>query len=134
MNRLMIDTNIYSSFKRKDARIMQILRKAEYIGVSAVVLGELMGGFQCGSKTERNMEELSEFLETPRVFVVEIDEETAGFYAGIYKNLRKKGKPIPSNDMWVAAAAMRQGTALLTLDDHFQAIEGLALQTIKTGD
>ncbi len=57
-----------------------------------------------------------------------MDEETAEFYAEIYRDLKKKGSPIPSNDMWVAASAMRHGLALLTFDEHFENIDGLILR------
>ena len=57
-----------------------------------------------------------------------IDEETAQFYAKIYWDLKRKGKPVPSNDMWVAASAMRHGLALFTFDDHFKNIDGLLLR------
>jgi predicted nucleic acid-binding protein len=57
-----------------------------------------------------------------------IDEETAEFYAKIYWGLKKKGNPIPSNDMWVAASAMRPGLSLFTFDEHFHLIDGLILK------
>ncbi|NTU42362.1 MAG: type II toxin-antitoxin system VapC family toxin [Nitrospirales bacterium] len=53
--------------------------------------------------------------------------QSAEFYALIYRDLKRKGKPIPSNDLWVAASAMRHGLALFTYDDHFSNIEGLIL-------
>jgi len=133
MKRILIDTNVYSAFKRNDAGVVPVLKKVEYIGVSVVVLGELIGGFQYGGRTQRNINELEQFLDSPRVFVIDVDEETAGFYAEIYKMLRKKGNPIPSNDMWVAASAMRHGLSLFTLDDHFNYINGLSLQHKETG-
>jgi predicted nucleic acid-binding protein len=56
-----------------------------------------------------------------------LDEDTAEFYAKIYWDLKKKGKPIPTNDMWVAASAMRHALSLFTFDDHFTFIDGLML-------
>ncbi len=131
--RILIDTNVYSAFKRNDAGVIAVLRKVEYIGVSVIVLGELIGGFQYGGRARKNIDELEQFLDSPRVYVIDVDEETAGFYADIYKMLRQKGKPVPSNDMWVAASAMRHGLSLFTLDDHFNHINGLSLQYRETG-
>lgn len=88
-----------------------------------------MGGFKGGSKEKKNSEELKEFIESPRVHLLQIDGETAEFYAKIYWDLKKKGNPIPSNDMWVAASAMRHGLSLFTLDEHFNSIKGLILKT-----
>ena len=65
---------------------------------------------------------------TIRVETVMIDEETSEFYAKIYWDLKRKGKPVPSNDMWVAASAMRHGLALFAFDDHFKNIDGLLLR------
>ncbi|MDR4504036.1 MAG: PIN domain-containing protein [Candidatus Scalindua sp.] len=83
----------------------------------------------CGDYLNRIGEELNLFLDSPRVHLIQIDEETAGFYAEIYWDLRRKGKPVPSNDMWVAASAMKHGLALFTFDEHFNNINVLLLKT-----
>jgi len=59
------------------------------------------------------------------VHLVPLEAETAEHYAAVYRQLRAKGKPIPSNDMWIAASARGHGLVLLTRDAHFQEIEGL---------
>jgi len=128
MKRILIDTNAYAAFKRDDPAAVSILKTVEYIGINIVVLGELLSGFKGGSKEAKNKKELEQFLDSPRVDIVQMDEETAEFYAEIYRDLKKKGSPIPSNDMWVAASAMRHGLALLTFDEHFENIDGLILR------
>lgn len=134
MKRIAIDTNIYSNFKRfGSSHLLLPLRAAEYIGISVVVIGELLGGFKCGGRAQKNLDDLDQFLESPRVFVNDIDQETAAFYSDIYKRLRDKGKPVPSNDMWIAASAMQNGLALLTLDDHFEWMDGLSLIRLPKG-
>ena len=127
MNRILIDTNAYAAFKRNDLGTLDVMRSAEYIGVNTVVLGELYSGFKGGSREGRNRKELAQFLDSPRVETVVFDEETAEFYAKIFWDLRKKGKPVPGNDLWVAASAMRHGLALFTYDNHFRDIDGLLL-------
>ncbi len=127
MKRIMIDTNIYTSFKRNDAFVPEILRRAEFIGIPIVVLGELFCGFKGGSKEHKNREELEQFLDSPRVHIIQMDEETADFYANIFWDLKKKGTPIPTNDIWVAASTMRYGVHLFTHDRHFKNIDGLLL-------
>jgi len=98
MKKIMIDTNIYTSFKRNDTFLVEILRRAEFIGISIVVLGELLCGFKGGSKEHKNREELEQFLDSPRVHIIQMDEETAEYYAKIFWNLKRKGTPIPTND------------------------------------
>jgi len=61
------------------------------------------------------------------VIVYPIDEGTAEFYAQILYNLRQIGKPVPTNDIWIAAAAFQNGLRLFTRDSHFQSIAGLYL-------
>ena len=127
MKRIMIDTNCYAAFKRNQPVAMDAFKTFEYIGISVIALGEILSGFKGGSKETMNREELEQFLDTPRVHVMQIDEETAEFFANIYWDLKKKGKPIPTNDIWIAASAMRHGLALFTFDNHFNNIRGLLL-------
>ena len=130
MKRILIDTNIYAAFKRNELIAIEVLRRVEYIGINIIVLGEILGGFKGGNKEAENKKELNQFLDSQRVYILEIDEETAEFYAKIYWDLKKKGNPIPTNDMWVAASAMRHGLSLFTYDEHFNNINGLILQNI----
>jgi predicted nucleic acid-binding protein len=127
MKRILMDTNAYAAFKKNDPVAVNVVRTVEYIGVNTVVLGELLSGFKGGNKEARNKKELEEFLDSPRVNVISVDEETAEFYARIFWDLKKKGKPVPSNDLWVASSAMRHGLALFTYDEHFDNIDGLIL-------
>lgn len=128
MRRIIIDTNVYVAFKRSVRNVVKLLRGVEYIGINIVVIGELYSGFKGGHKETLNKTELEEFLDTPRVDVIPIDEITAEFYAQIYWNLKRKGHPVPTNDMWIAASALQHGLALFTLDAHFKAIDGLMLK------
>lgn len=127
MKRILVDTNAYAAFKRNDAATVATFRAVEYIGVNIVVLGELFSGFKGGSKELQNRKELEQFLDSPRVNVIVLDEETAEFYARIYLDLKKKGGPIPTNDIWIAASAMRHGLSLFTYDDHFNKVDGLII-------
>lgn len=125
MNPILVDTNAYVAFKRGDAEAVAILRTADTIGVSAVVLGELLSGFALGNREADNRRELSEFLASPRVMLLPVTGDTAGFYAHVYRQLRCKDKPIPTNDLWIAATALQHGFALFSHDRHFTEIDGL---------
>lgn len=126
MKRILIDTNAYAAFKKNEAAVTTF-KTVEYIGVNIVVLGELLSGFKGGNKEAKNRKELEQFLDSPRVNLIQIDEETAEFYAMVYWDLKRKGKTVPTNDLWVAASAMRHGLALFTYDEHFDNIDGLIL-------
>ena len=83
------------------------------------ILGELLAGFAGGSFAARNRRELAEFLHSPRVRQLVIDAETAEHYALLFTGLRKKGRPVPTNDLWIAASAMQHGYAVFSFDRHF---------------
>jgi predicted nucleic acid-binding protein len=128
MRPILIDTNAYSAFMRGDDGIAQVLARADKLYLNSVVMGELLGGFRMGIREAWNRKLLSQFLESPRMGVLPITDNTADYYALVHAELRRKGKPIPSNDLWIAASAIEHGAALLTLDTHFSHIENL-----KTG-
>jgi tRNA(fMet)-specific endonuclease VapC len=127
MKRLLIDTNIYSHVLRGDKSIAAILQKADSIGISSISIGELISGFKGGSREAQNREELDIFLSSSRVTVYPVDEGTAVFYAEIRQNLKTIGKPIPTNDMWIAACAFQYGLRLFSLDRHLTSIPGLVI-------
>ena len=102
---------------------MQLLETAEWIGMPSTVLGELFLGFLVGGRVERNTAELVDFLANPVVHEIVVDREVARLYAEIAASLRRKGTPIPTNDIWIAAAAVSVGATVLTTDSHFQKIQ-----------
>lgn len=132
LRNVLIDTNAYSAFKRGDREAMAILRRAETIGVSAVVMGELLSGFAAGAREADNRRELNAFLQSPRVTVLPVNRDTADFYARAYLALKRKGRPIPVNDLWIAATALQHGFAVFTYDRHFREIDGLVVGRLLT--
>jgi len=112
MRRVLIDTNIYSYALRGDNNVVEVLRKVEEIGFSVISIGELLMGFKGGGKEQKNREELDNFLDSPRVVVCSVNEDTSEFYAEILNNLRQIGKPVPTNDIWIAAVAFQNGLRL----------------------
>ncbi|HLB42850.1 MAG TPA: type II toxin-antitoxin system VapC family toxin [Gammaproteobacteria bacterium] len=129
MRRILIDTNAYVAFKQGNPDIIGIFQHADTIGISVVVLGELIAGFTIGTKSKENLEDLNKFLDTPRIALFNVDENTTAFYATVYATLRKKGKPIPTNDLWIAATALQQGCKLCSFDKHFEYIDNVLVTT-----
>ena len=127
MKNLLIDTNIYTYAFNGNTEVIRILQRAQKISICAITIGELLSGFKAGSKENINRAELEEFLDSPRVQLIGIDEDTAEFYSEIQTALKKKGKPIPTNDIWIAATALQYGLKLYTNDQHFKYVPGLAL-------
>lgn len=127
MKNLLIDTNIYAYALKGDHETVAVLQQAREIAICSITIGELLSGFKAGGKEKRNREELSNFLDAPRVQLYSVDENTAEFYSVILNDLRKKGKSIPTNDIWIASVAFQHGLHLFTKDKHFKHISGLAL-------
>jgi tRNA(fMet)-specific endonuclease VapC len=125
MTRLLIDTNAYAALFGGDGGIADALAGSEAVLLSAIVVGELLDGFFGGTREAANRRELARFREKPRTIVVPVTDTTAEWFALIKQQLRKKGTPIPINDVWIAASCMEHGAALLSLDAHFDKIEGL---------
>ena len=86
-----------------------------------------MAGFKAGGKERKNREELEMFLDSPRVVIYPITDDTAEFYSDIFIRLKEVGTLIPTNDIWIAATAFENGLKLFTKDNHFKSIAGLSL-------
>jgi tRNA(fMet)-specific endonuclease VapC len=125
MARILIDTNVYAALMRGDESVADELARHEAILLSPIVIGELYDGFQNGTRSKENRAILERFREKPRTLCVPITDATAEWFAEIKRILRHKGKPIPSNDLWIAASCMEHGARLLSFDAHFAEIDGL---------
>jgi tRNA(fMet)-specific endonuclease VapC len=122
VSRYCLDTSAYSHFQRGDARAVELIDGAQWVGVPAIVLGELRAGFHQGGQRQRNEQGLQAFLANPAVEVLAVDGDVSQHYADIVTDLRERGRPLPTNDVWIAATAARAGAIVLTYDEHFEAI------------
>jgi tRNA(fMet)-specific endonuclease VapC len=102
------------------------VRRAEQVLVSTVVAGELLFGFRNGLRYEANRRDLEDFLANPYVALLPVTLVTAERFGRIAAALRRKVRPLPTNDIWIAAHAMESGAELLSFDRHFEQVEGLA--------
>jgi tRNA(fMet)-specific endonuclease VapC len=125
--RVCLDTSAYSRFKGGDEPVVERIDSAAWIGVPTVVLGELEAGFRLGRHADRNLDELERFLAHPSVEVVDVDRDVARLFGEIVVDLRRRGTPLPSNDVWIAACAARSGAPLLTYDRHFAAVDRIGV-------
>ncbi len=99
----LLDTNAYTAMMRGHSTVAELVRSSEKILFSTIVAGEIQFGFRAGSLFERNMRQLKEFLNNPYVEIMPVTMITADRFSRIAANLRAKGHPIPSNDIWIAA-------------------------------
>ena len=124
--RVLLDTNRYRDFCEGNAEAVDIMQRARSIGIPFVVLAELRAGFLCGSVARKNEKTLSIFLNSPRVRTVFPDGDTTHHFARIFAQLRLLGRPIPVNDIWIAALAVQHNLALFSRDAHFDSLPQVA--------
>lgn len=127
MSRILLDTNAYTALMAGDSRIADLLVASEAILLSPVVIGELLEGFLGGSRNLENRRILDQFRAKPRTVSVPITDATAEWFADIKRSLRRQGRPIPINDVWIAASCMEHGARLLSFDSYFDGVDGLLL-------
>lgn len=124
--RVAIDTNTYTDAARAVPQAVEVLRSANEIWIPFVVLGELRAGFACGTSGRKNEATLIRFLNSPRVKPAWADEATTHVYARVFAELRSRGTPIPTNDLWIAALAIQHDLVLFSRDEHFSLVPQIA--------
>lgn len=122
-NRLVLDTNAVSAVLGEDTDAFRQLESHSEWLLPVIVMGELFYGAYASTQVRPNLDKLAQFtgLCTPLL----IDSETATHYGRLRTELRFKGKPIPSNDAWIAALCRQHNAPLLTRDLHFDHVEQL---------
>jgi tRNA(fMet)-specific endonuclease VapC len=123
--RLALDTNRYTDLCRADASVVETVERADEVWLPFIVFGELRAGFAVGSQGPRNEAVLRRFLVKTGVGVLYADEQTTHHYSAVYRQLRKQGTPIPTNDMWIAALVLQHSLVLCARDAHFDALPQL---------
>ncbi len=123
--RYLLDTSIVIPILRKEPSATSALTGAEELFISAVVLGELYYGAYRSTNSEQNLQEIKRFTEN--CIVLEVNNSVAESYGLLKDYLRRRGKPIPENDIWVAATALLYELPLVARDAHFLEVPELRL-------
>lgn len=125
-NRFLLDTNIITSWIKGESSIADKVEKALAVYIPIIVLGELFYGASYSTKVQKNTAVIKKLSRRYKLLL--IDEATTIEYGKIKSSLRKKGLPIPENDIWIAAIAIRHKLTLVTRDKHFNEVIGLKLK------
>lgn len=123
---ILLDTNAYVAFSRGPGVVTNLVNNADNLLLSTIVIGELLHGFHNGTRFLENRRLLDEFISMPKVSVLLVTLATADRFGRLMTQLKRLGRPLPSNDVWIAAHAMESGAVLVTFDRHFEEIIGLA--------
>ena len=120
---MILDTDAVSALADGDAKLLRSAAKVAKFSLPVVVLGEFLFGIARSRHRTRYAEWLRKLTEAS--VILSIDEVTAEHYATIREILRAKGRPIPSNDAWIAALALQYRQPVLTRDEHFDVVDGV---------
>ena len=120
---MILDTNALSAAADREPSALEVVARAEHLAVPVIVIGE----YRLGIAQSRHKLSYEAWLRdwVTAVSVLEIDEETTHSYAAIGLELKTKGKPIPANDLWIAALCRQYSLPLLSRDRHFDLVSGL---------
>ncbi len=121
--RYLLDTNIIIALFAKEAPVLNNLAQAEEVFIPSIALGELHYGAKKSGRSQKNLERIEEFVI--KNIVIECNSDTAREYGEVKNKLRIKGRPLPENDVWIAALALQYNLILVTRDAHFQEVENL---------
>ena len=128
MNALLPDTNVLIGFFRGDAAAADTIASYDRILLCTTVLGEYKSGIDLTTNAGKAYAaKLGAFIDDPAVRVIGGTETTADYYARVFRELKRKGKPIPQNDLWIAAFALEHAATLFSRDTHFSDIPMLKL-------
>lgn len=119
----LLDTNIIIALFASEISVLNNLVQADQVFIPSIAVGELYFGAKKSARSEKNLEQIEKFIKN--VKVIGCDSDTARQYGDVKNKLRIKGRPLPENDVWIAALALQYGLSLVTRDAHFQQVENL---------
>ncbi len=123
----LLDTNIVIALFASETAVIDQLKNVDEVFIPSIVIGELYYGAHKSARVNENIARIDEFAATN--VILSCDLETARRYGQVKDGLRKKGRPIPENDIWIAALARQHGLTLISRDSHFSEVDGLTFGT-----
>ena len=124
----LLDSNIVINILRGDVATIARVKNIRAVYIPVIAIGELYYGAHKSSQTPMRILEIEQLERT--VIILDVTRSTARIYGEIKDQLRMKGRPIPENDVWIAAIAKENDLPLLTADRHFSQIEGIIIEQI----
>ena len=120
---MILDTNALSAFADEDPGLLTILHRSRQVSLPVIVLGEYRAGITQSRHRSRYEAWLESFLAD--CTVLDISEETTRHYVTVVLDLKRMGKPIPVNDLWIAALCRQYLLPVVTRDRHFDVVPNL---------
>jgi tRNA(fMet)-specific endonuclease VapC len=126
--KVLLDTNIVVALINDDPSVRSFVAQTEDVLLPCIVIGELFYGAFRSARAKENVARVEAFAAERSILAC--DANTARYFGEIKNQLRIKGRPIPDNDLWIAAIAIQHNLTLISRDDHFQEVERLSLESL----
>jgi tRNA(fMet)-specific endonuclease VapC len=124
-NSVLLDASVVVRHFRDGNAMVRNLAAYENLYPPYAALAELYAGALRSARTEKHLHQITQFLDAVDLLLP--DESTPEIYGRISAQLAIAGKPIPQNDIWIAAVALQSSLPLATIDRHFQHVSGLTI-------
>jgi len=124
-DKIALDTNIVIDLLNNKHTVISVLNNYQNIYLPVTVCGELLFGAKNSNKSQENEQKCLDFIRG--CSLLNINELVAEEYAKTRKSLKTKGRPIPENDIWIAATCIVNNIPLLTFDSDFKHVDDLIL-------
>ncbi len=122
-DRYLLDTNIVIAIFADEMIVQEKRQSVDKVFLPSLVVGELYYGARKSARPTENLAKVNQIVQ--RIRIIPCNLGTARWYGIIKDQLRRKGRLIPDNDIWIAAIAMQRGLILVTRDAHFDEVESL---------
>lgn len=122
----LLDTNIVIALFAGDKSVADRLGAVSSVYLPAIVLGELFYGSYKSTRVQANLYQIEQFAAQSAV--LKCDTDTARHYGRLKDDLRRKGRPVPENDIWIAALSIQHDMMLVTRDAHFAEVDELVFE------
>lgn len=120
---MILDTNAVTALFEGDQALARRLASRDRHHLPVIVVGEYLFGVQ-GSRACGTLGRLLAML-VEQSEILAIDSDTARAYAEVRHQLKKDGRPIPENDVWIAALARQHDLPIVSRDRHFDHVKGI---------
>lgn len=122
----LIDTNIAIAFLDGEQAVVDRILESDDTYISVITVGELYSGASYSKNVSENLLRIDRLLQW--AILLEVNQSTAAVYGSIKSDLRKIGRPIPDNDLWIASSARQHDLALASRDSHFSVVLQLQIE------
>ncbi len=126
MNGKLVDTNVIIRFFKGETELFSLFDDMENLYISSISVGELMYGAELSKKSDFNRDNYFSFCQQMKVLYPDL--EVVKSYGKIKASLKAKGKPIPENDIWIAATCHAADLTLITADSDFDYIDQISVE------